>query len=112
MVHGAIAEHYYGTPGLAALFAPTTTPELTTPDTIGRYNHFDGGTGGSIYWTPATGAFSVHGAIRGHWASLGWELSSLGYPVSDEYAVPGGARSDFQHGSLTYRFSDGAILIG
>jgi len=25
-VHGAIADHYYGTPGLAALFGPTTTP--------------------------------------------------------------------------------------
>jgi len=168
-VHGAIAEHYYNTPGLAALFGPTTTPELTTPDTVGRYNHFDGGDGGSIYWTPNTGAWSVHGAIRGHWESLswergptgypltdenttpdgvgrynhftggdgasiywtpntgaqlvhgairdrwaamGWERSSLGYPVSDEYAVPGGRRSNFQHGSLTYRFSDGAILIG
>jgi len=168
-VHGAIADHYYGTPGLAALFGPTTTPERTTPDTIGRYNHFTGGDGGSIYWTPNTGAWSVHGAIRGHWASLGWEAgptgypttderttpdgvgrynhftggdgasiywtpatgaqlvhgairdrwasmgwerSSLGYPVSDEYAVPGGRRSNFQHGSITYRFSDGAILIG
>ncbi len=64
------------------------------------------------YWTPATGAQLVHGAIRDRWASMGWELSSLGYPVSDEFAVPGGRRSDFQHGSLTYRFSDGAILIG
>jgi len=45
-------------------------------------------------------------------ASMGWELSSLGYPVGDEYAVPGGRRSNFQHGSLTYRFSDGAILVG
>jgi len=43
---------------------------------------------------------------------MGWELSSLGYPTSDEYAVPGGRRSNFQHGSITYRFSDGAILIG
>ncbi len=168
-MHGAIAEHYNNTPGLAALFGPTTTPELTTPDTVGRYNHFTGGNGGSIYWTPNTGAFSVHGAIRGHWeslgweagptgypltderttpdgvgrynhftggdgasvywtpatgaqlvhgairdrwASMGWELSSLGYPVSDEYAVPGGRRSNFQHGSITYRFSDGAVLIG
>jgi len=168
-IHGAIAEHYYNTPGLAALFGPTTTPERITPDTVGRYNHFDGGDGGSIYWTPNTGAWSVHGAIRGHWealswergptgypltderttpdgvgrynhftggdgpsiywtpatgaqlvhgairdrwASMGWELSSLGYPTSDEFAVPGGRRSNFAHGSLTYRYSDGAILVG
>jgi len=54
-MHGAIAEHYYNTPGLAALLGPTTTPELTTPDTVGRYNHFTGGDGGSIYWTPTPG---------------------------------------------------------
>jgi len=89
-MHGAIAEHYYSTPGLAALFGPTTTPERTTPDTIGRYNHFDGGDGGSIYWTPSTGAWSVHGAIRGHWASLGWEAGPTGYPTTDERTTPDG----------------------
>jgi len=70
------------------------------------------GTCSFIYWTPSTGAQLVHGALRDRWASMGWELSSLGYPVSDEYAVPGGRRSNFAHGSLTYRFSDGAVLIG
>ena len=48
---------------------------------------------------------------RRHPRPMGWELSSLGYPVSNEYAIPGGRRSDFQHGSITYRFSDGAILL-
>ncbi len=28
------------------------------------------------------------------------------------YAVPGGRRSNFQHKSLTYRYSDGAITVG
>jgi len=89
-MHGAIAEHYNNTPGLAALLGPTTTPELTTPDTIGRYNHFNGGDGGSIYWTPNTGAWSVHGAIRGHWVALGWETGPTGYPVTDERTTPDG----------------------
>ncbi len=88
-----------------------TTDERST-DGVGRYNHFTGGDGASVYWTPSTGTWSVHGAIRDRWVSMGWELSSLGYPVSDEYAVPGGRRSNFQHGSITYRFSDGAVLIG
>ena len=30
--------------------------------------------GGSVYWTAATGARAVDGAIRDRWGSLGWEL--------------------------------------
>lgn len=72
------------------------TDELGTPDGAGRFNHFQTG---SIYWTPWTGAREVRGGIRNHWAAMGWERG-LGYPVSDEYAVPGGRRSDFQRGSI------------
>ena len=50
------------------------TDESGTPDHVGRFNHFEGG---SIYWTPQTGAHEVHGAIRALWASLGWERSGL-----------------------------------
>jgi uncharacterized protein with LGFP repeats len=46
-----------------------TTDELSTPDGIGRYNHFD--KAGSIYWTPGTGAHEVYGAIRQRWSALG-----------------------------------------
>ena len=75
------------------------THESVTPDRVGRYNHF---TGGSVYWTPATGAREVRGAIREQWARAGWERSVLRYPTSDEYDVPGGRRSDFQGGSITW----------
>jgi uncharacterized protein with LGFP repeats len=44
------------------------TDESPTPDGIGRFNHFQGG---SIYWTPGIGAHEVHGAIRDKWASMG-----------------------------------------
>ncbi|PRQ10262.1 hypothetical protein C1Y63_12440, partial [Corynebacterium sp. 13CS0277] len=33
-----------------------TTDELTPPDGVGRFNHFENG---SIYWTPSTGAHIV-----------------------------------------------------
>ena len=58
-----------------------TTDETVTPVGIGRYNHFQHG---SIYWTPLTGSYEVHGLIRDRWAALGWERSALGYPISDE----------------------------
>jgi uncharacterized protein with LGFP repeats len=46
----------------------------------GLFSHFQHG---SIYWSPNTGAFEVHGPIHDKWRDLGSEKSSLGYPVSD-----------------------------
>ena len=77
-----------------------TTDETTTPDGIGRYNHFQIG---SIYWTPATGAHEVQGVIRDKWAALGWEASVLGYPTSDELTISAGKRSNFQHGYIIWK---------
>ena len=79
-----------------------TTDEKATPDGVGRYNHFSGAVGHSIYWSPTTGAHWIAGAIRSRWASLGWERSRLGYPTRDEYSVSGGRASDFQRGRLTW----------
>jgi len=63
------------------------------------------------YWSPATGAQEVHGAILGRWLSTGAETGSLGYPVTDEYAVPGGRRSDFQRGSLVWDAANGNVTV-
>lgn len=90
-------------------FGYPITDELTTPDGVGRYNHFSSNT--SIYWTPATGAHLIGGAIRDTWASLGWENSPLGYPISDEYDIPGGRRNDFQHGNITWNASNGTTQV-
>jgi hypothetical protein len=82
------------------------TDETVTPGGAGRFNHFERG---SVYWTPATGAHVVEGAILRRWAALGWERSSLGFPTSDEYAVPGGRRSDFEGGSITWDAATGLV---
>ena len=82
--------------------------EMPTPDRIGRYNSFQFG---SVYWTAATGAREVRGAIRARWGATGWELGPLGYPVSNEYAVAGGRRSDFQRGSIVWDARTGATTI-
>ncbi|UUL75827.1 polysaccharide deacetylase family protein [Pseudarthrobacter sp. Fe7] len=84
------------------------TDETGTPDGVGRFNHF---AGGSIYWSPATGAHEVHGAIRAQWTALGWEHSRLGYPTSDEYGITGGRRSDFQQGSILWHEASGRIEV-
>jgi LGFP repeat/PAN domain len=86
------------------------TDETTTPDGIGRYNHFQGG---SIYWTPLTGAHEVHGAIRDEWAKRGWERSTLGYPISDETdeVDSTGRFSLFEHGSIHWTRASGAVTV-
>ncbi len=98
-VVGEIEKKYLALGGCTSILGVPTTPEEGTPDGIGRYSVFQNG---SIYWTPQLGAHEVHGRIRDAWAQAGWEAGELGYPISDEYAVTGGRRSDFEHGSITW----------
>ncbi|GAB3708671.1 family 16 glycosylhydrolase [Mariniluteicoccus flavus] len=59
--------------------------------------------GGYIYWSPATGAHPVWGAIGDLYAAQRWEQGSLGYPTSDELVTPTGWEQRFQGGVLTWR---------
>ena len=107
-VHGAIRGLWSQLGWERSFLGYPLTNETATPDGIGRYNHFEGG---SIYWTPQTGAREVHGAIRQRWASMGWERSWLGYPVSNEIATPDGVGrySLFQHGGIFWTPTGGAV---
>ena len=107
-VHGAIRGKWSSLGWERSFLGYPLTDETTTPDGVGRYNHFQGG---SVYWTPGTGAHEVHGAIRGRWSSLGWERSFLGYPTSDELATEDGTGrySEFQHGSIYWSPGTGAL---
>ena len=108
-VHGAIRGKWSSLGWERSFLGYPLTDESATPDGVGRYNHFQGG---SIYWTPSTGAHEVHGAIREKWASLGWERSFLGYPTSDELSTEDGTGrySEFQHGSIYWSPSTGALV--
>ncbi|ATB27278.1 N-acetylmuramoyl-L-alanine amidase [Melittangium boletus] len=86
-VGGAILTRYNQLGGAGGILGPCTTNELKTPDGVGRFNHFQKG---SIYWTPETGAWEVHGLIRAKWEALGWETGVLGYPTTGEMATPDG----------------------
>lgn len=70
-------------------------------------------TGGSIYWSPSSGAWPVWGAIREYWAANGWEAGRFGYPTSAESCVNSGTpqascRQSFQKGTITWSASRGA----
>ncbi|HET8642225.1 MAG TPA: polysaccharide deacetylase family protein [Pseudonocardiaceae bacterium] len=96
-VHGAILERYVALGTVNSLLGFPITDETTTPDQVGRFNHFQGG---SIYWSPASSSHEVHGAIRDKWAALGWERGVLGYPVTDELVIGAGRVSRFQGGNV------------
>ncbi|MFI6301952.1 PQQ-dependent sugar dehydrogenase [Amycolatopsis thailandensis] len=77
----------WGSLGWETFFGYPTTDETATPDGVGRYNHFSAN--GSIYWSPSTDAFEIHGSIRDRYKALGWQ-DGLGYPITDETGTPGG----------------------
>ena len=106
-VGGAILTRYNQLGGAGGFLGSCVTSELTTPDTIGRYNHFQNG---SIYWTQNTGAWEVWGNIRIKWEQLGWERSILGYPITGENTTPDtiGRYNHFQGGSIYWTPDTGA----
>jgi uncharacterized protein with LGFP repeats len=107
-VHGGINEKWAAMGRERSVLGYPVTDELPTPDGVGRANHFQGG---SIYWTPSIGAHEVHGGIRETWAAMGWERSVLGYPTSDEFSIPGGRRSNFEHGTISWNAATGATTV-
>jgi uncharacterized protein with LGFP repeats len=109
-IHGAIREKWKSIGWEQSALGYPVTDESVTPDRIGRYNHFQHG---SIYWTPSTDAHEIHGAIREKWKSMGWELSQLGYPVTDESLTPDGVGryNHFQNGSIYWTPSTNAHEI-
>jgi uncharacterized protein with LGFP repeats len=98
-VYGTIGQKWNALGRERGFLGYPVTDETGTPDRHGRYNHFQHG---SIYWTPQTNAHEIHGLIREKWASLGWERSFLGYPITDETSTPDGRGryNHFQGGSI------------
>ncbi len=102
--HGAIRSKFGRLGWEAGFLGFPVTDETKTPDGIGRFNHFEGG---SIYWKPSISAHEVHGLIRKYWASKGWEKNNkLGYPISDELPAYKGSKdrfTDFENGVVYWK---------
>ncbi|MCI2418688.1 hypothetical protein MOQ72_14705 [Saccharopolyspora sp. K220] len=109
-VQGVIAKRYIELSGPGGVLGYPTTDQLTTPDGFGRYNHFTGAGGASIYWAPWTSAHEVYGGIRARWAQLGWERSYLGYPVTGESDFPLGRTSEFERGFIEWHRGSGDVV--
>ncbi|MGQ0508801.1 MAG: Ig-like domain-containing protein, partial [Myxococcaceae bacterium] len=110
LMTGPILAHYNTLGGANSVVGNCRSDEQVAPDGNGKYNHFRAG---SIYWSQATGAHEVHGEIRKKWAVLGWELSAIGYPTTDELIPPDGTGrlSHFQIGSIYWSPNTGAYEV-
>jgi uncharacterized protein with LGFP repeats len=106
-VHGAIRVKWAQLGGHKGILGYPVSDESPCGPGEGRFNHFEGG---SIYWRADIGPHEVHGPIRDHWAQMGWQSSSLGYPVSDVRGNSAKQGSTFQHGTITWTPSGGAVV--
>ncbi|MCT1412421.1 alpha/beta hydrolase-fold protein [Corynebacterium sanguinis] len=104
---GAILAKYNSLGGPQGWLGFPKTGEMTTPDGVGRYVHFQNG---SIYWTPSTGAYAIPGDMFTAWGENGYERGDLGYPVAEAKQIGDGYVQKFQNGYLT-RNPDGSHNI-
>ncbi len=74
---------------------------------------FQAFSGGTIYWSPATGAHFVRGGIQSRWKSLGAQDGALGYPLSSEICgQPAmGCLQRFQGGSIYWSPASGSAMV-
>ena len=86
------------------------TDELPTRKPGGRFNHFQGG---SIYWSPSTGAHNVQGEIKKRWGLSDWEIFFFFFTSTYEIYTPGGEGkfNHFQRGSVYWSPSTGAHKV-
>ncbi|GAA5501779.1 hypothetical protein Dxin01_01518 [Deinococcus xinjiangensis] len=105
-VHGAIRDRYAALGGAGGWVGYPLTNELQVlrgGQEIGRLSRFEGAV---IYWSPATGAWEVHGDIRRRYEEVyGGPAGELGFPVSNEETTPQGSGrySDFQNGVMLWQ---------
>lgn len=107
-VYGAIGLKYRAVGGPAALGLPISDESDVAGVPSARYSGFERG---QIYWSAQTGAQMVYGGILGKYLLLGGAGSSLGLPVTDEFPVPEGRRSNFQGGYIVWDSTTGATSV-
>ncbi len=110
-VTGGIASAWAAVGGGGGKLGYPTSNEICGLSGGGCYQRFQGGT---VHWSPATGAFATWGAIGAGWGTLGYENGKLGYPVTNEICglTGGGCYQRFQGGTIHYAPATGARATG
>jgi hypothetical protein len=98
-IGGAIRDKWGTTGWEQGWLGYPSSDEVVLPDGAGRMNGLEGG---AIYWSPTTDAHPVAGLILAQWSREGYERSSWGYPVTDEYVNDGWPTRGFQFQVVDY----------
>jgi uncharacterized protein with LGFP repeats len=102
---GAIYERWQAIGGMNSFLRAPNSPE-NDAEGGARYVTF---VKGAMYWSPATGAQPVTGAIYDAWASQSYERGPLGLPTSAEIQEPLQITQNFQHGTLNFERLTGNV---
>jgi uncharacterized protein with LGFP repeats len=102
---GAIHARWQQMGAMDGLLGAPTSPE-SAAEGAARYATFDRG---AVYWSPATDAQPLTGAIYEAWAWLGYERGALGLPTSAEISEPLWIGQNFQHGTLNFDRQNGTV---
>ena len=108
-ISGGIGQLYYAPGGPSSFLGAATSNEIP----LGNGNVYQTFQNGTIYWTSATAAHSVHGSIKVLYDSLRAENGFLRFPTSEEISL-GGANvyQTFQGGTIYYTPTLGAHVVG
>ena len=104
-VRGGIGEKYNSLGGASGILGDILSNERCGLTGGGCYQVFQNG---SIYWSSTSGAHPVRGGIGSKWASLSYEIGTLGYPISSEVYQNGTTYQDFEGGRI-YWINNSAI---
>ena len=110
MVLGAIGGHWAALGWERSRLGYPTGEEICGLKASGCFQTFQGG---SVYFSPATGAASVVGQILARWAGQRWETGPLGYPKGNERCglVGGGCVQVFEGGTIYWSPASGAHIV-
>jgi len=99
---------FYGSNVQTLLGLPTSdsTPVPGVPNAT--FTNFQGGT---IYYSPSTGAHLVYGSINAQYNAIGGPASSLGLPTSEEGPTTTGRQSYFQNGKILWSPGGGTTVV-
>ena len=107
-LHGPILTAYRTWGGVRSNLGFPVSGIRPTFDGVGRKATFRGG---RIYHRPGPGTHVVRGAILRRWAQANYAEGPLGYPTSHAFAVEGGQRCRFQHGTITWRRASNTFVV-
>ena len=109
VTRGGIGDRYYAAGSSRSMLGYPISSETCGQPARGCVQRFQGG---SIYWSPATGAWISGRGIDSKFVSVGGLGGSLGYPIASERCVGAACAQSYQRGDITWSKTAGTRVYG